>query len=72
VQVEPLGKEVEQLQMMATIEALGAPIRVVYLERSPGGLNAHDLPEDGASGPRITMLYRPGHYDILYPVPGAP
>jgi len=73
-EVEPLGKEVEQLQIVATTQALDAPLRVVYLDRSSGGLNEHLLPEDdpppGVS--RLDILYRPGHYDILYPAPPAP
>ena len=29
----------------------------------------HDFsPEGGAAEPRIHLLYRPGHYDVLYPI----
>ncbi|XP_011020888.1 PREDICTED: ubiquitin thioesterase otubain-like [Populus euphratica] len=82
--VEPMGEESDHVHITALSDALGVPIRVVYLDRSScdtGGVsvNHHDfvpapcnLP--GATGagseninPFITLLYRPGHYDILYP-----
>ncbi|CAL0334379.1 unnamed protein product [Lupinus luteus] len=81
--VEPMGEESDHVHITALSDALGVPIRVVYLDRSScdtGGVsvNHHDfMPVDGdltnASGssekknPFITLLYRPGHYDILYP-----
>ncbi|XP_041012676.1 OVARIAN TUMOR DOMAIN-containing deubiquitinating enzyme 1 [Juglans microcarpa x Juglans regia] len=81
--VEPMGEESDHVHITALSDALGVPIRVVYLDRSScdsGGVsvNHHDfIPAVGdltnASGssetvsPFITLLYRPGHYDILYP-----
>lgn len=81
--VEPMGEESDHVHITALSDALGVPIRVVYLDRSScdaGGVsvNHHDfVPAGGdppnASGssgpitPFITLLYRPGHYDILYP-----
>ncbi|XP_010250517.1 PREDICTED: ubiquitin thioesterase otubain-like isoform X1 [Nelumbo nucifera] len=81
--VEPMGEESDHVHITALSDALGVPIRVVYLDRSScdtGGVivNHHDfLPTvsdlqnvaEGGSGtvkPFITLLYRPGHYDILY------
>ncbi|KAH7516813.1 hypothetical protein FEM48_Zijuj10G0174500 [Ziziphus jujuba var. spinosa] len=79
--VEPMGEESDHVHITALSDALGVPIRVVYLDRSScdnGGVsvNHHDfIPADSnlpnASGgktfsPFITLLYRPGHYDILY------
>ena len=35
---------------------------------SGGSPNHHDFVPEGASAPpRVVLLYRPGHYDILYP-----
>lgn len=82
--VEPMGEESDHVHITALSDALGVPIRVVYLDRSScdiGGVsvNHHDfLPTSGdksnAKGgstvpvkPFISLLYRPGHYDILYP-----
>ncbi|EMS61506.1 Ubiquitin thioesterase otubain-like protein [Triticum urartu] len=84
--VEPMGEESDHVHIIALSDALGVPIRVMYLDRSScdtGNLsvNHHDfIPAanssegDAAMGlnpaeekPYITLLYRPGHYDILYP-----
>ncbi|CAM8981993.1 unnamed protein product [Rhodiola kirilowii] len=79
--VEPMGEESDHVHITALSDALGVPIRVVYLDRSScdsGGIsvNHHDFipasvqhsPDGGsvAINPKITLLYRPGHYDILY------
>ncbi|XP_057428752.1 OVARIAN TUMOR DOMAIN-containing deubiquitinating enzyme 1 isoform X1 [Lotus japonicus] len=80
--VEPMGEESDHVHITALSDALGVPIRVVYLDRSScdtGGVSvnhhdfmpvAGDLPNASSSEkntPFITLLYRPGHYDILYP-----
>ncbi|KAK7331844.1 hypothetical protein VNO80_28585 [Phaseolus coccineus] len=82
--VEPMGEESDHVHITALSDALGIPIRVVYLDRSScdtgGGVSvnhhdfmpaAGDLPNACCSSdkniPFITLLYRPGHYDILYP-----
>ena len=45
--------------------AAGISVRVVYLDRGTGDAPMpHDFPE--GSEPKIHILYRPGHYDILY------
>ena len=78
-----MGEESDHVHIIALSDALGVPIRVVYLDRSTGAgdvaVNHHDfvpsagcLPSssDGSSEtikPIVTLLYRPGHYDILYP-----
>ncbi|CAK9177402.1 unnamed protein product [Ilex paraguariensis] len=83
--VEPMGEESDHVHITALSDALGVPIRVVYLDRSScdnGGVSVNhhdfthvtgDLPADAATvgdpktiNPFITLLYRPGHYDILY------
>lgn len=86
--VEPMGEESDHVHIIALSDALGVPIRVVYLDRSTGAgdvtVNHHDfVPSAGclpsASGgssettkPIVTLLYRPGHYDILYPKWSSP
>nr|XP_043632053.1 OVARIAN TUMOR DOMAIN-containing deubiquitinating enzyme 1-like [Erigeron canadensis]XP_043632054.1 OVARIAN TUMOR DOMAIN-containing deubiquitinating enzyme 1-like [Erigeron canadensis]XP_043632055.1 OVARIAN TUMOR DOMAIN-containing deubiquitinating enzyme 1-like [Erigeron canadensis] len=82
--VEPMGEESDHVHITALSDALGVPIRVVYLDRSScdkeGGasVNHHDfVPATGDAStsttengsettPFIVLLYRPGHYDILY------
>lgn len=80
--VEPMGEESDHVHVTALSDALGVPIRIVYLDRSCDdkgsvSVNHHDFTpaarDDAANAnsgciqPFITMLYRPGHYDILYP-----
>lgn len=73
--VEPMGEESDHVHITALSDALGVAIRVVYLDRSScdsGGeltVNHHDFVPTLSSPPHtpfITLLYRPGHYDILY------
>lgn len=82
--VEPMGEESDHVHITALSDALGVPIRIVYLDRSCDdrgsiSVNHHDftavsrdLNNSNTGGtqtlkPFITLLYRPGHYDILYP-----
>ena len=61
-----MAKESDHIHIIALSEALGIHVRVEYMDRGDGGtVNYHDFPEDG-SPPHVCLLYRPGHYDILY------
>lgn len=76
-----MGEESDHVHIIALSDALGVPVRVVYLDRSScenGSVkvNHHDFVPSSLSSvsgdgseinPYITLLYRPGHYDILYP-----
>ncbi|TDG45609.1 hypothetical protein AWZ03_007979 [Drosophila navojoa] len=65
-EVEPMFKESDHIHIIALSSALGVGVRVEYLDRAEGGtVKAHDFPE-GAQ-PMVFLIYRPGHYDILYP-----
>ncbi|TFJ84944.1 hypothetical protein NSK_003972 [Nannochloropsis salina CCMP1776] len=72
-EVEPTGKECEQVQIMALVRALGVSVRIEYLDGRalpPGGqLPCHVLPDERDGGKEevvpVTLLYRPGHYDLL-------
>lgn len=53
---------------------LQVPIRIIYMSAQEGDAPVdmkpeHLTPEQQAAlgGPKVYMLYRPGHYDILYP-----
>ncbi|KAF3505987.1 hypothetical protein F2Q69_00008185 [Brassica cretica] len=81
--VEPMGEESDHIHITALSDALGVAIRVVYLDRSscdtgggvtvnhhdfvPVGSGTNEKEEASSAAPFITLLYRPGHYDILYP-----
>lgn len=58
-------KESDHIHIIALTAAIGVPVRVVYLDRGQGGnVTSHDFPE--GSQPKLFLIYRPGHYDILY------
>uniref|UniRef100_A0AAY4AG87 Ubiquitin thioesterase n=2 Tax=Denticeps clupeoides TaxID=299321 RepID=A0AAY4AG87_9TELE len=64
-EVEPMSKESDHIHIIALAQALDVAILVEYMDRGEGGtVNHHVFPEGG--DPRIFLLYRPGHYDILY------
>ncbi|XP_014259393.1 ubiquitin thioesterase otubain-like isoform X2 [Cimex lectularius] len=71
-EVEPMYKESDHIHIIALSSALNVGVRVRYMDR--GGVSeviAHDFPE-GCEDPIVHLLYRPGHYDILYPLAQLP
>lgn len=70
--IEPPEREIEELGIVLLVEILLKPIgfslEIAYLDRSAGTeVNTHRFPESNTSvGPVMHLLYRPGHYDILY------
>lgn len=70
--IEPPEREIEELGIVLLVEVLIKPVgfilEIAYLDRSAGTqVNTHRFPESNNSmGPFIHLLYRPGHYDILY------
>jgi len=66
-EVEPMYKESDHIHIIALCTALDVGARVRYLDRgSSDEAIAHDFPEGCPTA--IHLLYRPGHYDILYPI----
>nr|CAG4650355.1 EOG090X0AE1 [Sida crystallina] len=65
-EVEPMYRESDHMHAIALGSALKVGIRVVYLDRGEASNNppTHDFPED--CSPTVHLLYRPGHYDVLY------
>lgn len=70
--VEPMGKDVQMVQVLALAEIFGVQVKIEYLDGHDiinDKLTQHQCgPEDAKT--TLTMLYRPGHYDILYPKEG--
>jgi ubiquitin thioesterase protein OTUB1 len=71
--LEPSNNEIEHVGMTLLVEILLKPIdvavEIVYLDRSEGAqVNTHYFPIQTPNTERsiIHVLYRPGHYDILY------
>ena len=66
-EVEPMSRESDNIHIIALSDATGVCIRIEHLDRSgtDATINHHDFPDDGRE-PMIYLLYKPGHYDILY------
>ena len=66
--------EADNIHIVAISNALGVNIKVANLDTSEtegGVINYHEFTpmdpvEDVANPPEIVLLYRPGHYDVLY------
>ncbi|GAP86714.1 putative ubiquitin thioesterase [Rosellinia necatrix] len=75
--VMPVNREIDHMCITLLCDILLAPANIVleiaYLDRSEGDkVNVHRFTDSAngqdpsALGPVIYLLYRPGHYDILY------
>lgn len=63
--VEAWGREADNLQIIALSKALDVPVHIVYLDSTVAS-EANIITFEAASGDPIYLLFRPGHYDILY------
>lgn len=74
------GREIEHLGIIVLYNVLlkpcGMVIEIAYLDRTPGSaVNTYRVPAEANGrdpstlGPIIYLLFRPDHYDILYPHP---
>ena len=78
-EIEPMGKECSMVGVLALAEAFGINVHIEYMDGRPldgtsagtkrlvkhsFGLTHDGDPSDSTLS--ITLLYRPGHYDILY------
>ena len=71
-----MGRESEMVQVLALAEAMSVDVAIEYLDgrhfdkaltRHEFGPSQNDSgSEAGSSTTKVTLLYRPGHYDILY------
>jgi ubiquitin thioesterase protein OTUB1 len=67
-EIDPMGKECGQVQVLALAEYFGVSLVVEYLDGHAfqDKLTQHSFGKED-SPTKISLLYRPGHYDILYP-----
>lgn len=63
--VEAFGKESEDLCIMALSNALNVQVSITAIDASHSTPQAFKFNESDSV--KIDLLYRPGHYDILYP-----
>jgi len=71
-----MGRESDHIHIATLTTSASVPVRVEYVDRGTATVDAsanhndlpvnhHDFP-DTSSPPKICLIYRPGHYDILY------
>ncbi|KAI8902735.1 peptidase C65 Otubain-domain-containing protein [Globomyces pollinis-pini] len=72
--VEPMNVESDQIHIVAMANAFGITVKVplhLFVDTTPSKINFHEISsmEDQPVldvEAKIALLYRPGHYDILY------
>lgn len=69
--IDPTNQEIDQIGLQvltdAVIDAAGFALEVLYLDRSMGEeVTPHQFVQLSNGKPTIRLLYRPGHYDIIY------
>ena len=64
-EVEAVDNECDQIQIMAIVNAFNIGVIIENLNQK--SLDTMKFPEDGNDNIFINVLFRPGHYDILYP-----
>lgn len=69
--IEPAKTEIDEVGLQAlvdgVIEGSGFAVEILYLDRSQGdAVTPHLLSPNRQSVATIKLLYRPGHYDLLY------
>jgi len=66
-EVEPMGRESDHIHIVALARAAQVAIGVEYMDRDGDKCNLLTFsPGDTEVKPSICLLYRPGHYDVLY------
>ncbi|KAF8622628.1 hypothetical protein AX15_006880 [Amanita polypyramis BW_CC] len=63
--VEGSGKEADHVQITAICRVLRLNVKVAYLDGRKDIVDFVEFRNDSTSEEDITLLYRPGHYDIL-------
>lgn len=69
--IEPVRTEIDEVGLQALVDGVikvsGIGVEILYLDRSEGEhVTPHILTDSRPSQATIRLLYRPGHYDILY------
>lgn len=75
-QVEPMGIEADQIHLVAMANAFGLNLKIAVLDAGSlaegSGIHYTEISPWDVAGteplPTLTLLFRPGHYDLLYPL----
>ena len=63
-EVDGIDKDADALQILALTTEMAVPVHISYLDATDGPLRGYVIPEGMERV--VSLLYRPGHYDILY------
>ncbi|KIW91239.1 uncharacterized protein Z519_08135 [Cladophialophora bantiana CBS 173.52] len=69
--IDPANQEIDHVGLQALTDAVIAPaffaLEVAYLDRSTGDeVTSYHFVDNAKGWPTIRLIYRPGHYDIIY------
>ncbi|KAJ9606596.1 hypothetical protein H2200_008604 [Cladophialophora chaetospira] len=69
--IDPANQEIDHVGLQALTDAVIAPayiaVEVSYLDRSTGDeVTSYQFVDNAKDWPAIRLIYRPGHYDIIY------
>ena len=64
-----MGKESDHIHVVALTRSLKVPLSIEYMDREGSKCNMLTFDPDDREEAKASLflLYRPGHYDILYP-----
>jgi len=68
-EVLPMGQEAEGATIAIAARELRVRMRIMQLDAQPGNLPSYVYPSEDYQSPfgiRICLLFRPGHYEVLY------
>ncbi|CAJ0586271.1 unnamed protein product, partial [Mesorhabditis spiculigera] len=67
-EIETMWRDVDHLAIQGLVSGLGLSLRIEYLDQTavPNGGTHYDIPADPAHPPPVVLLYRPGHYDLIF------
>lgn len=76
-EVEPIDSEADQIQIVALFNYFDVPIRIFYIDNSAGDkvtclslpdldVNKEEFIKKTDNNYPLQLLYKPGHYDIVY------
>jgi hypothetical protein len=64
-----MHKDAFEVHVVALTDVLQVPLRIVNVDISKiaePNTHIYESPDASPSVPCVTLLYRPGHYDIIY------
>jgi len=61
-----MGNDADQVEVAALCSRFQFNLTIAYVNGQPNRVTLHKFVHHAPSMPEAAMLYRPGHYDLLY------